>query len=179
MPANVIQAALFLVDLLFGLFTIALILRVVLQASRADFYNQVSQAVWKVTQPLVAPLQKIIPRWGRVDIAAILLAWAVCCLNVAIRAGLMEGNAPVIAVLAVGLHMLVIRVLWFYIFSILFQAVLSWANPSPTPVTAILWSINEPLLAPIRRVLPPAGGMDWSPLLATAGLYILLILIGA
>ena len=179
MPPNVIEASLFLINSLFGLYTLALLLRVVLQASRADFYNPLSQMVWKVTHPVVAPLQKVIPKWGKVDIAAVVLAWVVCCLNVLVSLALIQKDIPPAAILAIGLHKLVVRLLWLYIFSIMLQAILSWTNPAPTPVTTLLWSINEPLLGPVRKLLPPAGGMDWSPLVVTAALYILLILIGA
>lgn len=179
MSPNVIEASLFLINSLFGLYTLALILRVVLQAVRADFYNPLSQLVWKVTQPPVALLQKLIPKIGRFDVAAILLAWVICCLNVAAALALTQSELPIAVVLAVGLYRLAIRVLWLYIFSILLQAILSWTNPAPTPMTSLLWSINEPLLGPVRKILPPAGGMDWSPLVVTVGLYFLLILIGA
>ena len=179
MPPNVIQASLFIVDTLFGIYVLALLLRVVLQASRADFYNPLSQLVWKATQPVVVPLQKLIPKWGRVDIAAVLFAWLLCCLNVYIAFALVQQDIPPAAVLAIGLHKLIVRAVWLYIFSIMLQAILSWTNPSPTPITTLLWSINEPLLGPVRKLLPAAGGMDWSPLVVTGVLYILLILIGA
>ena len=55
-------------------------------------------------------------------------------------------------------------VLWFLLIA---RVVLSWTNPrGGGGLVAFIYQATEPILAPIRRVLPPAGGMDWSPLVA-------------
>jgi YggT family protein len=59
---------------------------------------------------------------------------------------------------------LLTTVLWFLLIA---RVVLSWTNPrGGGGLVAFVYQATEPILAPIRRVLPPAGGMDWSPLVA-------------
>jgi YggT family protein len=60
----------------------------------------------------------------------------------------------------------------------MFQAILSWFGPGVNnPTSNILWSMNEPLLRPIRRVIPPVSGLDLSPLVAIIGLQVLVMLV--
>jgi YggT family protein len=55
-------------------------------------------------------------------------------------------------------------VLWFLLIA---RVVLSWTNPrGGGQLTAFIYQATEPILAPIRRLLPPTGGIDWSPLIA-------------
>ena len=59
---------------------------------------------------------------------------------------------------------LLATVLWFLLIA---RVVLSWTNPrGGGGVVAFIYQATEPILAPIRRVLPATGGMDWSPLIA-------------
>ncbi len=54
--------------------------------------------------------------------------------------------------------------LWFLLIA---RVVLSWTNPTGGGgLTAFVYQMTEPILAPIRRLLPPTAGMDWSPLIA-------------
>lgn len=55
-------------------------------------------------------------------------------------------------------------VLWFLLIA---RVVLSWTNPrGGGGLVAFVYQATEPILAPIRRLLPPTGGIDWSPLIA-------------
>lgn len=168
----------FLIDTLFGLYALALILRFILQAVRADFYNPVSQFVWQVTNRPVGLFQRVIPRWRNYDIAALVLAFILVALNITIDLLLAgAGVSPVVLVIW-SLAKLLSLTINLYFFSILIQAIMSWVNPGvPTPASAILWSINEPLLKPVRTLLPPIGGFDLSPLLVMVALQVLLRLL--
>lgn len=55
----------FLLSTVIELYTMVLLLRVWMQWARCDFYNPFSQFVVKVTQPIIGPLRRIIPRWDR------------------------------------------------------------------------------------------------------------------
>ena len=177
MPDRLAQVAIFLTDTLLGIYMIALWLRIILQVVRADFYNPISQLVWKVTQPPVMLLGKLIPRWRNIDIAALLLVWLGSVLNIYLQLTFRGADIPLASLFFWAAYKAVISLLWLYIASIFVQAILSWVNPSPNPLASILWSINEPLIRPVRRFLPPTGGIDWSPMVVLMGLYVLMILL--
>ena len=70
------------------------------------------------------------------------------------------------------------NVLQFYLVAIIIYVILSWVAPGTySPAGALLASICEPLLAPVRRVIPPIGGLDLSALFVLIGLQALLILL--
>jgi YggT family protein len=173
------QAGVFLIDTLISLYVLAFMLRVLLQLVRADYYNPVSQALVKITNPVLLPLRRIIPSFRGWDIPALLVMFALEVLKFVVIYGLLAGiQLTPLQVVVLSLQALIEMVLELYFFSILIQAVLSWVNPGTySPITSILWTLNEPILRPIRRVLPPLGGIDFSPLVAMILLQVLRILI--
>ena len=159
------NAATFLIETLFGLYILIVMLRFLLQWVRADFYNPVSQFIVKATQPVLAPLRRVVPGLKGVDLAAVVLMIALKFAELWLVLGLL-GMTPQIA----GLAMLSIAELLgllinVYIFAILIQVIISWVNPGMyNPVMGLLHSLNEPLLAPARRMIPPISGLDLSPI---------------
>ena len=179
MTNNVYVALIFLIDTLFTLFIGAVLLRFLLQWIRADFYNPLSQVIVKITNPLLLPLRKFIPGYRGLDIAALLLVLLLEVVNIIVLI-LVSGNTlPNAAYIAYWSVLKSIALLVnLYIFTIFIQALLSWINPgSYNPFTSILWALNEPLLRPLRKLMPPISGLDFSPLLAIIGLYVINILI--
>lgn len=71
----------FLINTLFDLYIMVVILRIWLQAARADFYNPFSQFIVKATQPVVGPLRRVIPSIGSIDLATIVFAYVLCVLK--------------------------------------------------------------------------------------------------
>jgi YggT family protein len=70
---------------------------------------------------------------------------------------------------------LLINVLYVFIIVMLIRVVFSWISPYPTnPVTRFAYRITEPVLAPIRRILPPMSGIDLSPMVVMLGAYLLI-----
>ena len=159
------NAATFLIETLFGLYILIVMLRFLLQWVRADFYNPVSQFIVKATQPALAPLRRVIPGFGGADLAAVVLMFALKFVELWLITGLL-GIAPHVSGLAIlciaELLGLLINV---FIFAILIQVIVSWVNPGMyNPVMGLLHSLNEPLLAPARRLIPPISGLDLSPI---------------
>lgn len=178
MALNLGNPLIFLIDTLIGLYVLVLLLRFILQAVRADFYNPISQFVWQVTSKPVGLIQRIIPRWRNYDIAALLFAWALMALNLWIDLSLSSLRVAPFTLLAWSVLKLLALTLNVYFFSILIQAIISWVNPgAPSPASALLWSINEPLLKPVRDVLPPIAGLDLSPLAVMIAIQMLLRLL--
>ncbi|MDR3416299.1 MAG: YggT family protein [Nevskia sp.] len=164
MVANTNNALLFLITSLLDLALCAFLLRVLLQLSRSDFYNPISQLVWRVTQPVVGPLSKAIPRWQRLDLAASLVLLLIALVYVEVVAGLIQYNPGWLSALWFALLKIASLALNLYTLSLFALALLSWVGPGVSnPAANVLWSLNEPLLRPVRRILPPIGGLDLSP----------------
>lgn len=160
------NAGVFLVQTIFGLYLIAVMLRVLLQISRADFYNPVSQFLVKVTNPPLVPLRRLIPGFMGIDMAAIVLLLILQALELFL-VGLVQGYtiAP-LGMLVLTIVQLLNLLLNVYFFTILIQIILSWVNPGGyNPAVALLHGINEPVLSRARRLIPPISGFDLSPML--------------
>lgn len=167
MYTNANNALLFLVDTVFALYIIVVLLRILFQVTHADFRNPVSQFVWRATAPPVELLARGIPRWRNLDIPAVVFVVLLCFINIELDLFLntLEVNTqPVLALWWAALKALVL-VCNLYFFTILIQALMSWLSPGQySPATAVLWTINEPLLRPVRNRLPLIAGLDLSPL---------------
>ncbi len=160
------QIAVFLVQTLLGMYVMILLLRFILQLMRADFYNPVAQALVKITQPVVGPLQSIVPKTGRVSLATFIVTIAVQALLIAlifVLSGLGWPNPLMVLIWSlIGLAAQLLDILFF---AILAGIVLSWVAPqSRHPATLLLWQITEPVMASARRLLPNLGGLDFSPI---------------
>lgn len=157
----------YLVQTLLGLFLIAVLLRFLLQLVRADFYNPVSQFVVKLTNPLVLPLRRILPGYAGIDFASLLLALLLQMAGIAFVFLLSQGAIPPLAALIMGSVLgLLALLVQFYFFALLAMIILSWvAQGSRHPAIHLLHQVTEPVMAPFRKLLPPMGGMDFSPII--------------
>ncbi|MDO9451519.1 MAG: YggT family protein [Stagnimonas sp.] len=172
------NALFFLVNVLFELFMAALLLRVLLQLVRADFYNPLSQLVWKITNPLAQPLRAVIPRYRKLDTATLFVLFVVAVIYIAVVSWMLGAGVPVLAMLWFALLKCIVLTINLYTLSLFVQAILSWMGPGGrNPTAEILWSLNEPLLAPVRRFIPPIGGFDLSPLAVMLALQVLIRLV--
>lgn len=159
------DAATLLIETLFGLYIIIVLLRFLLQWVRADFYNPISLFIVKATQPPLRPMRRIIPGFAGLDLAALVLMLVLQCVELWLIFTVRD-IAPSFAGIAIlSVAELMQLCIYVFLFSIIVQVVLSWLSPdSYNPVTALLYRLNEPLLRPARRLLPPFSGIDLSPL---------------
>lgn len=169
----------FLVETVFHLYLVALMLRVLLEAIGADYYNPICQALITVTDPLVRPLSRILPPIGRISLAGILLLFIIQAVSLVV-VGLISGwplNPLVIALLAV--LRLIRMLLVLYLVLIIAGVIISWIGQGfRHPIVPLILQLSEPVLAPIRRVLPTLGGLDLSPLVALIVIQFLILLLG-
>lgn len=156
------SSAHFLINTLFDLYLMVVLLRIWLQMARADFYNPVSQFVIKATHPIVAPMRRVLPSIGSMDTATLVLALLVAALKVAALSAL--SGAPLNpAVIALGSVMVVLKEAFQLVFWVLvIRALLSWVSQGHNPMELVMHQLTEPMLAPIRRIIPPMGGFDLS-----------------
>ncbi|MBD1576237.1 MULTISPECIES: YggT family protein [Vibrio] len=153
----------FLVSTAFDIYIMVVILRVWLQLARADFYNPFSQSIVKATQPIIAPLRRIIPSIGNVDLATVIFAYVLSVLKFVILTMIGSGQFMFdVGFLIFGAIALVKAVGGLLFWILLLRAILSWVSQGRSPVEYVMMQLTEPLLAPIRRILPPMGGFDLS-----------------
>lgn len=170
--------AVFLVQVIFGLYATLVLLRFLLQMVRADFYNPLSQFIVKATAPALNPLRRVIPGVAGVDTASLVLAWIIISLEqLAILSLTGFGFQPVAAMLLAVPEMISL-VINIFLFAILIGVIISWINPgSHNPAISLIHSLTEPLLAPVRRRMPNMGGLDLSPMVVMVGLVVLEMLL--
>ena len=169
-------ALIFIVDTLLSLALFVVMARLLLQWTRADFRNPLCQAVVRLTNPLILPLRRVLPPIGKIDTASVVAVVLVAIVDVAgmfaVRGFSMPGPLSWIRPVFTEI---VRTLLWTYLYAIFLYALLSLIAPGGySPLQSVLTSLCEPVLRPIRRVIPAVAGLDLSPLWAT--LLILAIL---
>lgn len=173
-------AAVYVLQTLGSLYLLIVLLRFILQLVRADFYNPLSQFAVKATKPLLNPLRKVIPGFGGLDLASLVLAILVQLLLMVLTLLLLGygigGVLPQLLVWAViGVTALFLKV---FFFALIVSVILSWVAPgSYNPAAQLINQICEPLLMPFRRLLPNLGGLDISPIFAFIALQLIDMLV--
>jgi YggT family protein len=172
------SALIYIIQSLLTLALSVVLLRLLMQLSRADFRNPISQGIVRVTNPLIIPLRRILPPIGRVDTASVVAVVLVAVLEVVIITSLAGFPLEPVTVLRATLLEIVTKTLWLYFYAIFLYALISMVAPGVySPFNSLLTSLCEPVLRPIRRVIPPLGGIDLSPLWAGILIQAILILL--
>ncbi len=174
-----IQAALFLVTTIFDIYLLAVVLRFLLQLFRADFYNPISQFLVKITNPPLRYIRRVVPGYKGQDWSSMVLMLLIKSVEITIvyllSAGRFVAVDSLIILSIAGILELFVHV---FMIAIFIQVILSWVNPGAyNPATVILYRLTEPVLAPARKLLPPIGGLDLSPIIVIIALQMSIILV--
>jgi YggT family protein len=172
-------AAIYVLQTVGSLYLLIIMLRFVLQLVRANFYNPLSQFAVRATQPLLKPLRRIIPSLFGLDMSSLVLAIIVQMILMALTLLLAYGTT------GDPLHLLIWAIIGvtglflnIFFYALIISVILSWVAPgSHNPGAELVNQITEPLLAPLRRILPNLGGLDISPILAFMVLKLLDMLV--
>jgi YggT family protein len=165
MPSNIASALVFIVNALTSLYLLVLLLRFWLPWLRADFRNPLAQGILKLTSPVIIPLRRIVPSFGRLDTATILVAFVVQYLGILLILLIIGGSASFSVISVTTIVKLVLLSVNLFMFAIFVRIILSWISPGQhNPATAIISTLTEPLLLPVRRIIPAMGGFDISPI---------------
>ncbi len=174
------DAGTYLVSVVFGLYVLAVMLRFVFQLVHADFYNPISQALVRITNPPLRLLRRWIPGYRGVDIPSLVLMLALKTVELWLTLLLRGFSAAPAGLVVLAVAELAQLALYVFMFAIIAEVILSWVAPGAwNPATQLLYSITRPVLRPARRVLPVLGGLDLSPLLAIVALQLLAMLVVA
>lgn len=162
------------VGILFDAYMGALLLRVLFQLARADFYNPLSQLVWKLTNPPVQPLRVVVPKYRNIDTAALTVLLVIAIVFVAFIDWQFNLGVSLVGHLWFAMLKCLLLTSQIYFYSLFIQAILSWFGPGMNnPAANVLQSLNEPLLKPVRRFIPTLSGFDFSPMAVMFALYVL------
>lgn len=170
----------FLLDTIFGFFVFVLLARFYLQLMRAPFHNPLGQFVIALTNWLVLPARRFIPGLFGRDLSSFVLAWLIEALLLLLLyllrgGGFHGGPGPALGLFfSLSLLELARFSLYLLIGVILIQAVISWINPY-APLAPLFNALSAPFLRPFRRLIPPIGNVDLSPLFVLVAAQLLLI----
>ncbi len=170
----------YLVDTLFNLYIMVVLLRLWLQWARADFYNPFSQFIVKITQPVLAPMRKVIPSVGGIDLATVVLAYVLVLIKFILLQGIFTDGQMLFAPSYLWISALsLLKAAGSLVFWILLiRALMSWISQGRSPIEYVMGQLTEPMCAPIRRILPDMGGLDLSILVIFIGLQFANYLMG-
>lgn len=165
-----ISSATLLLNTLGGIYLLAILLRFLLQVAKADFYNPVSQAVVKVTDPVIRIFRHFIPGYRGIDFSTLIVALAfeaiAICTLILLHGGSIPGLGYIVTWSFVGIIYFIINIYYYAIIgSIIMSFVMLFSgNMNPHPILRLVWQLTEPVMAPVRKIIPPMGGMDFSPI---------------
>lgn len=145
-----------------GIFAGFLLLRFWMQALRIRPPSSLGQAIFQLTDRIVLPLRRLIPGFFGLDWASLLAAYLVSLLLLMIFAAL-AGTFYFPLLFIAALAQLLQWIFYGLMALVILEAILSFVNPH-APLAPVIRALNYPLLAPIRRWIPPLGGIDFSPL---------------
>jgi YggT family protein len=176
---NTAGAFAFLVTTLIDLYIAAVMLRLLLQWVRADFYNPICQFLVRVTNPLLLPLRRFVPSIGRLDTASVLLMLALEFIGVWLLKLFSALSLTWPQLLVFAVTKLCVSLLMMYFVLIIVAVILSWFGPRARhPIVPLIYQLTEPVLRPFRKLIPPIAGIDLSPLFALIAIRFLLLLLG-
>lgn len=167
-----------LVGFAFGAIVTLFVLRLLAEYWRSDFHNPISQFLYRYTNPVLAPLRRIIPHWGRLNLAALVLAWVAEVLKTALLLALAGVAARPLGLIVLSAAQLIDFVALLYIILVFGWALMSMIGGDPMhPLMRMVASLVEPPMRPLRRRLPTPGGIDFSPAVAILALMLARILL--
>lgn len=153
-----------LISTLFNIYIMIVLMRIWLQWARADFYNPLSQFCVKVTSPILKPMRRFIPSIGSLDTASLVLTLILMVLKLTLLQTL-AGHMSITNILPylVWGALAVVKQAGYLVFwMLIIRAILSWVSQGQNPIEHVIIQLTEPLMSPIRRKIPPIGGLDLS-----------------
>jgi len=169
----------YLVSTMIDLYVTAILLRLLLQWVRADFYNPLCQFLVTVTNPVVVPARRIVPSIGRLDTASVVVMFLLELIQLVIIDQLRQQGLDLQLILIFAVRKLLVLLLMTYFVLIIARVIVSWiGGQSRHPMIPLIYQLTEPVLRPFSKLVPPMGGVDLSPLFVLIAVRFLLLLLG-
>ena len=164
----VLSIVMLIVDTVAVLLGGVLLLRFWMQAIRVRPPSSVAQFTFQLSDWLVRPMRRIVPGVGGYDWASLLGAFLIVLLATSVR---WFAGYPFEVILLMALHRFLQWILYGFMILLVIEAIFSWVNPH-APLAPFVRALNEPILRPVRRVVPLVGNLDLSLLVALVLLQI-------
>lgn len=159
------HAGIYLVQTLGNLYILVVLLRFLLQLSGANFYNPISQFLVKATHLPSKPIRTVLPTYKSFDLASLTLAILVKVVVTLIVMGISGSGFSPATLLVWSVLSIISLILEIYFYGLIAVIIISWVAPhSNHPAVSLLQQLMEPVMAPFRKILPPMGGIDLSPI---------------
>lgn len=173
------DAGFFLVQSVFDLYIFILMLRIMLQWVSADFHNPLFEIIAKLTTPPLKPIRRIIPTIHGIDFAAVVLLLAIEVIKLALLVWIKTNALPdFLGLIILAFAELLNQFINIFFYAVLGMAILSWVSPfAHGPLADVLYRLTEPLLRPLRRIIPLIAGLDITPIIVLIFLKVLIIVI--
>lgn len=173
-----IQAGNLLIEFFFGAAITLFLLRMLAEYWRAPFHNPVSQFIYRTTNPVLAPLRRLLRNLGRFNLAALTVALVLELIKLGLQMAL-SGRLPRPGGwLLLGVGQLLDLFLLMYIILVFVWSLASMLGGDPNhPLLRFVAQITEPPMRPLRKRMPTPGGIDFSPMVALLILFLLRILV--
>lgn len=161
-----------LLTTLANLYLFVVLLRLILQIIRADFYNPISQGIVSATNVFILPLRKVCPSIGRIDTASVVLALAVQLITMLVFVTLTGQSATLFTYATYTVLGTLYHLFDLYFWAMIISIVLSWVAPTANhPGALLVHQVTAPLYDVVRRFIPPLGGLDISPIFIMLAIY--------
>lgn len=167
---------LFLITTVFNIYLFILTIRILLVWVQADYFNPITQFITKCTDFLVIPLRRFIPNFKRIECSSIVLLLLIEMIKFLLVCSLSFGFPNIFGLFILAIADSIKLFLETFFYAILFQAILSWIQPG-SPINRVLDQFTAPIMNPFRRLIPPIGGIDISPIPALILLQLLIIIL--
>jgi YggT family protein len=166
MSPGIQNAGFFLIDTIFNFAIFIVLLRVLLQLVKANFYNPVTQGIVKITDPILGPIRRFVPDYKGIDTASVLFLLALEIVKYLLLWSFFgAGTLNIFGLLIAAIAGILYELSQLYFYLIIIVVLMSWVNPATRhPIAELLSQLTEPLLQPARRMLPAFGGFDLSPI---------------
>jgi len=161
----------FVIEIVAGIFAGFLLLRFWMQALRIRPPGSLGQAIFQITDWLVKPIRRVVPGFLGLDWASLIAAFLVSFLSFMLES-LFSAQFNIALILLLSVARLLQWIIYGLMALLVFEAILSFVNPY-APLAPVIRALNQPLLAPLRRVIPLVGNIDFSPLVALIVLQLL------
>ena len=172
------NAGVFLIQTIVGFFVVVFLLRTMLIAVGASFYEPVCRFVYQLTNPVITPLRRFVPRWGRIELASLLVAYLLALIELGLF--VLIGGAAISAggLLLRALIQTLDWLVWIELIAIFVRCILSFVvSEYHNSSMQLLVQCTEPVVRPFRRLIPPLAGMDFSCWFASIALILVQMLV--
>lgn len=161
----------FVIDTVAGLFAGFLLVRFWMQAQRVRPPMGLAQSIFQLTDWLVHPLRRIVPGFSGYDWASLVSAMLVAVVSIGLEF-LIQGTFSLPLILTIATLRFFQWILYGFMALLVLEAIFSWVNPS-APFAPFIRALNAPILSPLRKLIPPLGGIDFSPMVALIVLQVI------